>query len=325
MLFGGYNFYLKNKNVIKYEAELSFLVNSDEQSSNMFGGLLGQIGIGGAANKGTPSQKILKIAQSRKITEKVLFQEIEINGTKQLIGNYIIALYQYFNDEKDTTLFQYKFKKFSDNDFAYNSALKYLHKKIVQDESSIVTINYDEDYDLFNIYTATPDEVFSIILAEAYFNVLSLEYEKITTEKQYIMVQTLERKKDSVYSALSGKENYSAQLADKKGIILFQDRLPQQRTQRDLMVLGAMYQELVKNYEAASFNLENKMPVFQALDYPIRPLSKIGRGRLMATIKGAVIGGLIMVLLLVIFKMYLEFKGRNYQRLKQILKEENIN
>ena len=158
-----------------YKAKLSFMVNEDESSVNGIGVVLGQFGFGGG-NSGNNYEKIMDIARSNKLLEQVLMEKAFLEGQNDYIGNYIIQLYEYHDYWEEDSLME---------EFVYTStnlsskAAIVATKKLVsllrgdpkdQDSNPLLSIEYDDESTILEIYAVTEFPDLSVELAKVWYD-----------------------------------------------------------------------------------------------------------------------------------------------------------
>jgi nucleoside diphosphate kinase len=149
------------------------------------------------------------------------------------------------------------------------------------------------------ISTSSEDEELSIALAKSWYNKLATFYINKSIERQQTTYQLLSFKADSIYRLLAGSESSLATSAEKRGLVLASDNLPQARSSRNIQMYAAMYGEVIKNKETAEFILNNETPFFQVIDEPLRPLSIIKPSLVKNLIIGGIAGAFLTIFIFV--------------------------
>lgn len=271
--------FLKLSKPKSYEAEVSFMLNEEQPA---FGGVSAMIGqFGGLLGSGDQVNlhKILDLAKSRRIAEKILFKKARNEkGNMDYLANVLIeeleeqgkwAAAPFYNPEHPLKGFRFKNDSLSAFQRIENMALLQTHQSLLEKISTRVS----EKTNLMYLSITSIRENLAYELALNLFEELSQFYINKTVEKQEDTYRGLQQKTDSL-KALLDKHQY--QLADLKdsyrgGWLLTED-VPKTLLDQDIRILQLVYAEAMKNKEMASFALINKTPFIQAVDLPILPL-----------------------------------------------------
>ncbi len=284
---------------VNFIAELTFLVNEDDgQSLGGVGAVLGQFGLGGA-NSEYNLDKIVELAKSRKIVQTALLKEVEIEGEKDFLANFLIQELNLHEDWQDSKRAGFLFTNDSIPSFDWSgrSALKMLYSRVVTggDEKPLMSLDYDDATTILSLKSNTTDEKLSLALTDALYSELSQFYIEQSIAKPRQTYENLLQKSDSIQVELASAERSLARNQDGSlGLVRAQDNLSRNRLERKVQLLTVMYGEVLKNTEAASFALKNATPFFQIIDTPMSPLPAIGAGWLRAGMLGFGLGIFLM-------------------------------
>jgi len=224
---------------IHYQASLSFMINEEDSGGiGAISQVLGQFGgiIGGS--QGYNYDKILELAKSRKIVERVLFDSIEINSNNDFVANHFIEMYaseDLFGKNRFEELKDFRFKRSDISSFQDTEkfVLKTLHSKIVGNANTstkdrLLTVNYSDKTGIMKLYFQSDSEDMSVKFLNKEFENLSEFYVEKMTEKQQETYDVFENKVDSVQTALRNAEYSLAKIKDtNRKIYLKQDILKQ--------------------------------------------------------------------------------------------------
>jgi len=289
----------------QFYAVQTFMVKESQAGGSMFTNILGQFGLSGSRGNGEYNlDKLVEIAHSQKIVHKALFTEVDIDQEKEVLINRLLEVFEISVDWEDsnrsegTKAFSMKreYSRFE------NSQVKQAHLLVAGDMHQVgcMSIIYNDKSGIIKLESATPDEQLSMALTTTLYDCLSEFYIRQAREKQEITLNKLELKADSLNKVLSAKELEVAKLNDRRyGIILQQDQVRKARLNSEIFLLNAMYSEVIKNVENASFNLKNSTPVFQKIDSPAFPLAKAQHSTIKETFKGLLIAGLLALALVI--------------------------
>ena len=87
---------------------------------------------------------------------------------------------------------------------------------------------------------------------------------------------------------------------------LYVEKTPEDRLFREIKMLSVMYGEALKNKEVAAFALANVKPFIQSIDLPIYPLQRVEALWWLQFLWGAIIGGLVGSVWVLLRKLYSE-------------------
>lgn len=289
---------------IEYHAELTFMVNEDDGGG--IGGvsaILGQIGLGGGRRGKNNLDKILALAKSRNIVQRVVFDSIIIEGKEDFLGNHIIRLYDFHKEWKDDTtgLKDFMFIKDDLSNRVERRVLKSLYSKIIGGENieGIFNTKFNEDTGIMEFSTQTVREELSIGLCKILYEYLAEFYVTRTVEKQQQTFDVMLQKVDSVKAVMAAKEYQLANFLDQnRGLYTAKAKRRELELQRDVRLLNEMYAVTLKNFEIADFSLKNKTPFIQLIDEPIGPLTGVVKSKVKSLILGMGLGVIFATILI---------------------------
>lgn len=284
----------------KYKATLTFMVNEDELGGSSVGSLLGQFsGLLGAGEQ-LNYNKILEIARTRKIAEKVLFQSIEIDGKKDFLANHFIGQLEqdgvwgtapfYSSTKNPMSGFRFVNGKVDSFDRKSNQALMSIHQYLLL----AISTTFKDKIAVMQIEVTTHQELLSYELCNRLFKEMSDFYIDKSIEKQSETYKALKNKADSLKALMSRSEYGLASMKDSyRSTWLHTQDVPKTLIDRDIKMTALVYGEVVKNLELASFSLQNKTPYIQSIDQPLLPLLKITPSIIGEILKAILLGVLI--------------------------------
>ena len=303
-LIGGAFFWNAYTRPITYTAPLTFMLNDEDKSSIGAGAILGSLGLGGATDQGGNAPKLLELGKSRKVLGKVLFDSALVDGKRQVIADHLIEVYDYHSEWEDSEALRgylFKGERPKEDDRIGNRVLKSLHNRLVNPENGLMSITVDELSGIFTIRVSTLSEDLSLVIAEGVYHKLSDYF--ITSsiaDKEQTLIR-LNQRADSVSTALRTAEASLARFQDRSALVpLRQSSIQGQQLNREVLILSAMYGEIVKNRETAAFLLDNEKPAFNLVDGPLAPLRPVKE----STFKAILIGGLLGVFLIGVVQFF---------------------
>jgi hypothetical protein len=276
-----------------YHATITFSVDEDEGgSSSGLTGILGQFGLGGVRPTRYNLDKIMALSKSRRVIQQTLFAKITMEGKEDYLANHLIRHY----DLDSAFVFTHdSIPMFSRDE---NKRLLALYGFIIGPENNpkkaLANADYNDDTNIMSISVSTTHETLSRELAQHMFESLSGYYVSKSIEKQVTTYTVVAAKRDSVLAELKAAEYQLANFRDThRGLLMRTDQLTDLRLQREIVALTAMYQEVLKNTEVASFSLRTKTPFIQVIDAPANPIEPASLSLWRKAIIGLVLGGVI--------------------------------
>ena len=298
-----------------YPAELTFMVNEDEGNNlGAVASVLGQFGFNAGNKSEFNLDKILELSRSKRIIYPSLFDTVWIDGTPQLMANHIIDIYEYHEswaDSKDETLHNFLFSEPNHQEVSITGqkALKSIYTKVVGNEKRsndpLLESQYGEETGILSLTVTAESEALAITLVNSIYQYLSEYYISKSIEPQQSTVDALSVKTDSLKKALTDAE-FRLAAYDDSNLSLFsqKDRIRRDRLAREVSILTILYGETLKNFETASFALQNNTPFFQVIDPPIAPISPPPKSLIRALVIGLVLGGFLAALFFIFQKIY---------------------
>lgn len=293
---------------VTYPAKLTFMLNDDEGSKGGgAGAILGQFGFGSSGG-GVNINKMIELAQSRKIVSMVLFEKIKIEEEEDYIANHIIRAYDFHDKWEDSkTLNGFLFTNDDIVNFSRveNQVLKSLHRQFIKEEDGIMTLSPDGDTGILTLVISSSNEVLSINCSEVFFDKLGTYYIEKTINKQQDTYGMLKQRTDSLEQALNRNQLAVLKFEDSnRSLGLRQYEMQRLMLQGEVQKLEMTYAESFKQLRIAEFALQNKMPFITTIDEPIYPLGRQSESTTKAIILGGFLGVFLVVMFLVGRKVY---------------------
>ena len=149
--------------------------------------------------------------------------------------------------------------------------------------------------------------MFSKAFAETIAKVVSDFYVETKSKKARLNYEILEKQTDSVRNELNSAITGVAVANDNTYNLnpaLNVHRSPSARRQVDVQANTAILTQLVTNLEIAKVSLRKETPLIQIIDTPILPLKKDNLSKKKSLAIGAVVGGLISILFLMVGQVW---------------------
>ena len=291
----------------KYTAELTFVVEDQEQGGGALGamsGMASQFGfdIGGSSSTTFSQNNILEFLKSRGVVEATLMQNRKVNKTDDLLIEhylYINKIKESWKTNKDLNPVSFHGVLTQDND----SVITNVWKSIIEDKL-VVELQSDEANIINLTYTSVNDE-FAKIFVEALIEQMSEMYIAYQTAQASNTLSFLNNRADSVFIELEIAEEEFAKVKDiNQRIVKASGRLKELQLMRRVEVLNAMYLEIVKNLELSKLTLLNQTPIIQIIDKPILPLEVEAKSLTDLGLIGAFLGGFLSLFFFIFRKLF---------------------
>ncbi|MBK9023501.1 MAG: hypothetical protein IPL69_05900 [Saprospiraceae bacterium] len=287
----------------KYNAELTFMIYQDENSS-MSGGLSSMLGaIGLKSPDKVNLEKIIELSKTDRIIFQTYFDSIQMNGVKDLTINHFIKLYSLDRKfDKPIRFTSTKFDAFNDNE----RVMLNIVQDLLLGKNAILDNSFGVKTGIMKFSLSSLNQDLSIEFVKNLFKHLSDFYINKSIEKDLQTYNLLKGKVERLYNKMNGKEYASAE-QDNKSLGVWQEteRLPSRINKRDATITSIVYSEAVKNLEITEFTLQNKTPFIQQIDVPFKPLFPITKSIVLYTILGLIIG-ISMSSILFILRLYIK-------------------
>jgi len=293
--------------VKKYTAELTFVVEDQQQRGGALGtmsGMASQFGfdLGGSSSTTFSQNNILEFLKSRGVVEAALMQNRKVDKTDDLL----IEHYLYLNKIKDYWKTKEDFNPVSfhgilsqDNDSVSGN----IWKSIIKDK--LVVELQSNDANIITLSYCSVNEEFAKAFVEALIEQMSKMYITHQTAQASNSLSFLTSRSDSVFMELEIAEEEFANVKDiNQRIVKASGRLKELQLMRRVEVLNAMYLEIVKNLEISKITLLNQTPIIQIIDKPLLPLQIEKKSKSTLGLLGFFLGGFLSLSFFVLRKLF---------------------
>lgn len=274
-----------------YTADLTFILKESAGGGGL-NALMGQLSFLGGGGGSTNADKLLTIAVSDNILERVILDTASVNGKVDRIGNHLIKTYDLQKQwEKDTVLKGFVFSPIPSQ--KQNRATKQLTGLL---RKNICSISFDKKSNVIATKVIVEDdEELALAISLVWYDNLSSYFMNSAIAPQQRNLTMLTAKADSIFALLNGAESSFAVNSDKLGVINMQNKLPVGRSSRNMQMYGTMYGEVIKNKETVEFMLKTSTPSLEVLDTPFAPLEPTKRGTILMLVLGCLAGAVLSV------------------------------
>jgi hypothetical protein len=306
LLGGGIGFgYAHFTKEVLYESKLTFTVEG--ANSNGGGAMLGlasQFGlnIGGSGNSGLfAGENLFALLKSNKIIQGSLLKPIDEIPQGNLLNYYLSIILNVPSRDGSLTFFPLELERKS-----YTRSQDSLLAVITEGlKSNIQVSNADKKVTISQLSVISSDEYFCWKLTNLLIEEASKLYLDLKVGKMKRSVEILQQRVDSVQRMLDGSMLSAAVEMDRSlGLVSQAPKVNSAKMQMNTQMLGILYGELIKNLEMTKFSISQQEPIIEIIDPSIRPLSKIGKGRIKAGYIGGFISGFILLFYLFLRRFF---------------------
>ena len=290
----------------KYMAECTFVLDEKSGGSGGLASLASSFGVDVGGMGGGSSlfayDNILDILQSRRIVETVLLTEVD---TAKITHQTLADLYLDFTklkgayDKKPKTA-GIHFNGYSSRDqFSpmQDSILFMIYKGFIK--NSLIIDRTNKKTQIFKVDVTSINDRFSKLMSERMIEETKNLYIDIKTGTTQKNINRLQQKADSLLFLLNGKSYESAETqvlnanpaVKTVGVAL-------KLANRNELLIGNLYTEVVKNLESAKTMLMLQTPVIQLLDRPRMPLEDNKKGKKNCFLIGVILSTIFLIVLL---------------------------
>ena len=294
-----------------YIAECTFVLEEGGGSSGASGGysvLASLAGVDLGNSSGLfQGDNIIQLYKSRLMIEKTLLTPASFNGKNELLIDRFIEMNKLrkawdsnpvtrhlsFNIPKE------KFTTIHDsiiNVIVFNLNQSYLYVDKPDKKLSIISVRIN-----------APDPLFAKAFTEAIVSNVNSFYIQTKTKSSLQNLRLFQRQADSIRAVLASSVRGSASALDANpdpNPALQVLRVRSQNHQIDIQSNSAIYAEAVKNLEVARGSLQRETPLIQLIDQPVLPLPNDRISRLKSLISGAIIAGILGLIVLTTRRIY---------------------
>ncbi len=242
-----------------------------EGSSNSLSTIASSLGLSGVDNGGTmfSGENFKELLRTKYIYRKALLTKVKVGNKTDYLGNVFLKRSDIENHEWSdlpSDFVKHRFK--TDN----------IDSLSVQDKNIINTISYylndnteiylDNPKSTFQTLTVeTRDDTLSHLWAKIYLKTITDYYIYTKTKKSKELLVLMDRRVDSLRSALYYTQGKLANYNDQNQQIIFQRaRVIAERLQMNSTQLQALYFEALKNYDNLKFSLIKESPLLTIIE-----------------------------------------------------------
>lgn len=310
--FGLYQAYSYHMMPVNYKAVRKFYMERSGGGGGGGGGisgLLGAVGIGKDGNLNP--EKVIEIANSNVVVIDLILSKY--GPDDEYVGNMILEAYDYREEwaEDNPNWLNFRFQHADLTKFTSleNAALKRLINIITTSNVAPMLrwVFHDEDANYYQVTINTASSILSEAIDEVSFQQIKNYFENKELKGFLDHREILEYKSDSLRVLLEGKIYELGRFQDQN-----RNNISSQSTIRTKLLEGQIggisqaYQEILRNFELADYQVRSRTPVFLVIDKPLYPLGYSKPIWYIGFLKGFIIGLVIGIVLVIILRVYLD-------------------
>lgn len=294
-----------------YTATLSFALEEDKSGGVGFAGAMGLasslgIDLGTSAGGAFTGANLIQLMKSRTLVEKALLNPITVNNKKLSFAAYFVSFNQIDKEwGKDPMLRNVRFEPLADRakfTLQQDSVLGTLYSRMTGENGMLTVSQKDKKIGIISIEVKASDELFAKAFTESVAKEVSEFYVETKSKKAKMNVSILQKQADSIRNELNAAITGVASSVDNTFNLnpaLNIKRIPSTKRQIDVQANTAILTQLVTNVEMAKVTLLKETPLIQVIDRPILPLKKERPSKLMGLLKGGILAGILIVIILI--------------------------
>lgn len=297
-----------------YKASLSFVIDDQDGGGGRLSGALSlasQFGFdfGGSASGMFASANLIELFKSRNIIEQTLLLPAK-GGNKNISYAEVFIQSQQWREKwaGKPALKNIQFLPNADRQQftrIQDSIMGAICQMITK--TNLNVFQKDKKIDIITIEMQSADEDFAKNFTEALASHVSDFYVTTKNKRARINMAIIEKQRDSIRNELNGAITGVAQATDNTfGLnpALNVKRTPATKREVDVQYNAAILTELIKQSELAKMALQKETSLIEIIDRPVMPLPKEKLGRLMGLIIGGFLGGILILAILVLRRLY---------------------
>ncbi len=312
---GGYEYYKAQD--VNFKTEIVFVVDGD--SGGNAGGLLelaNSFGIGGGMGSNASlfsGENFKELLKTKSIFRKALLTKVRYGKKEGIFANIFleksrIGEFEWKNRPED--FYNHRFKTSDINKLSAQdrNILDALYDFL---KGQTVIINDNPKSTFQTLTVETRDDTLSYIWAKLYLKTVTNFYIDTKTKKSQELLILMDKRVDSLRSALYYTQGKLANYNDQNQQIIFQRaRIIAERLQLSSQQLQGMYLESVRNYDNLKFSLAKETPLFTIISEP--EISTVGIRHFYGpiTLIGIILGVFLSSFILNVVRIYKEVMSK---------------
>jgi hypothetical protein len=298
----------KNTNSLK-KTKIVFVLET-EAADNGLAGLASSLGLGGLSSGSSifSGENFKELLKTKNIYRKAILTKVKVGDKTDYFGNFFLKRSDLQNHEWNDLPAEFINHRFNTGN---------LDSIDIQDKNIInaISLYLNDNTDIFldnpkatfqTLSVETRNDTLTHIWAKLYLKTITDYYINTKTKKSKELLVIMEKRVDSLRSALYYTQGKLANYNDQNQQIIFQRaRVIAERLQMNSTQLQALYFEALRNYDNLKFSLVKESPLLTIIEDSELPIFTLPYrwGKIMAI-------GLVLGFLLGCFVAYLRYLYR---------------
>jgi hypothetical protein len=312
---GGYEYYKVQD--VNFKTEIVFIVDGDNGGNA--GGLLelaNSFGIGGGIGSNASlfsGENFKELLRTKSIFRKALLTKVYYGKKEGIFANIFL---------EKSRIGDFEWKNKPEDFYKHRFKTSDINKLSVQDRNILdalydflkgqtVIMNENPKSTFQTLTVETRDDTLSYIWAKLYLKTVTNFYIDTKTKKSQELLVIMDKRVDSLRSALYFTQGKLANYNDQNQQIIFQRaRIIAERLQLNSQQLQGMYLESVRNYDNLKFSLAKETPLFTIISEP--EISTVGIRHFYGpiTLIGIILGVFLSSFVLNVVRIYKEMMSK---------------
>lgn len=261
----------------KFKAEVVFLLDNDKVSGGGLSDLASSLGLGDFGGSNTSlfsGENFKELFKTKSLLRKAILTKVKIGDNNDIYGNIFLKKCDLFEREWSHLpehIKNYKFKNSNSKTISNDDkVIVDLIGLYLNGSSELKNENPKSTFQTLKVETR--NDTLSYLWSKLYLNTLADFYITNKNKKSNELLEILDKRKDSLKTALYYTQGKLANYTDQNQQIVFQRaRIIADRLQMNSTQLQTMYLESVRNYDNLKFSLVKETPLFTIISEPELP------------------------------------------------------
>lgn len=311
---GGYEYYKIQD--VNYKTEIVFIVDGDNAGNGGLLELASSFGLGGGMGSNASlfsGENFKELLKTKSIFRKALLTKVKYGKQEDIFANIFLEKSQISKFEWKDRPSDFYNHRFKSDDI---SKLSYQDKNILDAlydflKGQTIIANENQKSTFQTLTVETRDDTLSYIWAKLYLKTVTNFYIDTKTKKSQELLVIMDKRVDSLRSALYYTQGKLANYNDQNQQIIFQRaRIIAERLQLNSQQLQGMYLESVRNYDNLKFSLAKETPLFTIISEPEISIVGIRHFYGPITFIGVILGIFLSSFILNVVRIYKEMMSK---------------
>ena len=258
----------------KFKSEVVFLLDNDKGSGGGLSSLASSLGLGdlnGSNSSLFSGENFKELFRTKALLRKSILSKVKVDKKEIIFGNLFLEKCDLFDHEWWRYPEHLKSVRFNSTNYSElkkeDQVTVDLIAVYLRYNSELANLNTKSSFQIFTIETR--NDTLSYLWNKLYLKTLADFYISNKNKKSNELLDILDKRKDSLKSALYYTQGKLANYTDQNQQIIFQRaRIIADRLQMNSSQLQSMYLEAVRNYDNLKFSMVKETPLFTIISEP---------------------------------------------------------